>query len=282
MRYCFARIVFLGSLLAIAGCESTPQHSNTLIFATTTKLALDVSTDTTGSPDITIGYKRNEGVWMPLLANKKTTNKDVEPAACTNDECVFESSEKSAGKEKADTYSVLATIGAKFGGNATSGNASASGGIAQFFATGLAAQKLAETGGSRLVSVQSPAAQAVEMKEKEVREAKKKVSELESQLRTAVGLTAYEEIETKTKAEVSARKAKITLIIDAITPNDEFSKEKLTTLITNSNLTDESEVRQLSGCNNATCVRKRLDNYLVRSDAKKAIIDALNLTVHQQ
>ena len=55
--------------LCMSGC-STPDHTNTLIFGTNTKVGLDVSCETTGVPSISVGYKRQEAVWMPLLANK--------------------------------------------------------------------------------------------------------------------------------------------------------------------------------------------------------------------
>jgi len=131
-------VLFLG-----LGC-ATPKHTNTLIFGTNTKFALDVSVDPTGSPSVTVGYRRQEMVWMPLLANK-----DVEgtPAECEKDSCLF------IGTQEKDTYSVLASFGAKFSG-ATAGGPKATGGLAQYFATGWAARKLAEKGGARIVSVQ--------------------------------------------------------------------------------------------------------------------------------
>lgn len=46
-----------------ASC-SAPKHTNTLIFGTTTRFAIDASQEPTGSLGITIGYKRHEAVWM--------------------------------------------------------------------------------------------------------------------------------------------------------------------------------------------------------------------------
>jgi hypothetical protein len=51
-----------------------------------------------------------------------------------------------------DSYSVLASFGAKFGGRAFGTTPEASVGIAQYFATGVAAQLLAVTGGASIVS----------------------------------------------------------------------------------------------------------------------------------
>ena len=57
------------SALMLTACE-TPRHSNTLIFGTNTKVALDVSADQIKqTPSITLGYTRQEAVWMPLMPN---------------------------------------------------------------------------------------------------------------------------------------------------------------------------------------------------------------------
>ncbi len=136
----------LGMILLATGC-ATPKHSNVLIFGTNTKLALDLSADTTGNPGITIGYARQEAVWMPLLAN---TGKDYEPSLCATENCLYRGTEDN----DKDTYSVLASFGAKFSAEYTGTSPKAGGGLAQYFATGLAARKLAEIGGAKIVSVQ--------------------------------------------------------------------------------------------------------------------------------
>ncbi len=137
--------------MLLAGCASTPEHTNTLLFGTTTKVALDVSSSPVagGTPSFTLGYKRHEGVLLPLLANKET-KEESEPAGCTDGGnasstdtgCLF------IGTRGKDTYSVLASFGLRFG----SGSKTSKGELAQFFATGMAAQKLAEKGGAQLVS----------------------------------------------------------------------------------------------------------------------------------
>jgi hypothetical protein len=66
------------------------------------------------------------------------------------------------GRERgteSDTYSVLAS----FGGDIKAGATTAGVGIAQFFATGIAARRLAEEGGARLVSIQPPEAGSEEI-----------------------------------------------------------------------------------------------------------------------
>lgn len=160
MHHRVLRLISLSSVAILAGCGTAPQHSNTLIFGTDTKVAFDVSTSVVdaGIPSITLGYKRREAVWMPLLANQKM-GKDAEP--CKNSEgdaggkkkesiegCLF----KGKAGEAEDTYSVLASFGAEFNGSADNAGVRSESGLAQYFATGLAAQKLAEKGGAQIVN----------------------------------------------------------------------------------------------------------------------------------
>lgn len=139
--------------LMLAGCE-TPRHSNTLIFGTSTKVAIDASQEPTGALGVTIGYKRNEAVWMPLMANKANGDKLV-PAECGNGDCskfqgIAGTAGGAAGAGAEDTYSVLAT----FSGNmsATAQSPEAKGSLAQYFATGIAARLLAQYGGAAVVN----------------------------------------------------------------------------------------------------------------------------------
>ena len=146
---------------SLSGCSTTPQHTNVLIFGTNTKVALDVSQDPTSGVGVTLGYKRQEAVWMPLLPNQaKSGNKSdgLQPAACTAGACPkFEGKDRS---DQTDTYSVLASFGSKLGGgvDAQGNNAQVTGEIAQYFATGLAARLLAQSGGSGLVNTNGEAA----------------------------------------------------------------------------------------------------------------------------
>ena len=67
----------------LLGCTSTPQHTNVLVFGTNTKLALDLSQDATSGIGITLGYKRLEAVWMPLLPNQASkTGSGLQPSPC--------------------------------------------------------------------------------------------------------------------------------------------------------------------------------------------------------
>jgi hypothetical protein len=181
------KIVLVGIALAGLGGCAVPQ--NTVLFATNTTIALDASINpTNGTPNITIGYKRQEGVLMPLMASKRVyppgansadqiaqagneTSRSAGPAGhgtdhgpgdallCatetlggdTHDPCIF----RGTGADGTDTYSVLASIGTDVGGSASAGSTGSASGqvqVAQFFATGLAARELARSGGAALVN----------------------------------------------------------------------------------------------------------------------------------
>ena len=144
-----SRLIILGIFLVNIQACSLPKHSNTLMFGTNTKFALDVSADPTGIPSFTFGYKRQEAVWMPLRTNKEDQCDNCCQTAA--DTCKYIGKD---GNDKTDTYSVLASFGAEFAGgaNAQGQEAKASGALAQYFATGLAARELARSGGAALVS----------------------------------------------------------------------------------------------------------------------------------
>lgn len=168
MRYSFTTLIVLyicsTCIIFLVSACATPKHTNTLIFGTNTKFALDAGVDATGQPSVTVGYKRQEAVWMPLLANIDVEGK---PAECKDDKCLYTGIEKT--NDKTDTYSVLASFGAKFsGGTSATSGAKAGGGLAQYFATGLAARKLAGAG-AKIVSIQPP-----EIVSEEIKDAAKK------------------------------------------------------------------------------------------------------------
>jgi len=147
------------ALLALAvtglvGCA----HNDVLVFGTDTKMGLDIETAATqgASPSITIGYKRKEAVWMPLVVNGQGS--DV--AACSpsqvtrtplraaktcrdassgvaRDDILYQSQGPDGER---DAYSVFASLGARIEGDGRDTKASM--GIAQFFATGGAAINL--------------------------------------------------------------------------------------------------------------------------------------------
>jgi hypothetical protein len=160
-RYGF--ILIASSLLA-SGCTQTVRHTNTLLFATNTQIAISAGTSATAQPDITIGFKRQEAVVMPLVANYAPDPKEPgKLVPCGNatsppaDSCLIVGKNGTSGAQ--DSYSVLASFGAKFGGKSSGATPEASVGIAQYFATGVAAQLLAATGGASIVTTaaQQPA-----------------------------------------------------------------------------------------------------------------------------
>lgn len=159
-RYGF--ILIASSLLA-SGCTQTVRHTNTLLFATNTQIAISAGTSATAQPDITIGYKRQEAVVMPLVANYAPDPKEPgKLVPCGNatsppaDGCLIVGKNGTSGAQ--DSYSVLASFGAKFGAKGNGPQPEASVGIAQYFATGVAAQLLAATGGASIVTTAAPEA----------------------------------------------------------------------------------------------------------------------------
>ena len=140
--------------VGLAGC-AMPRHSNTLVFGTTTLVALDVTQEPTGAMGVTLGYKRHEAVWMPLIANQADADGKLVPSACQDDACrklvgSVGTGAGAAGAGAIDTYSVLATFSGDMSGSGKT--VEAKGSIAQYFATGFAARLLAQNGGAAAVS----------------------------------------------------------------------------------------------------------------------------------
>ncbi len=146
-----------GALACTAGltaCEM-PRHSNTLLFGTNTNLGINVGTDASKTPNVSIGYQRQEAVIMPLVANdKEDANGKLVPctigpnvagnAEWQHDSCVLIGERSGKDVHAVDAYSVFASFGSTF--NADSSTGKAGGSVAQFFATGIAAQALAVAG----------------------------------------------------------------------------------------------------------------------------------------
>jgi hypothetical protein len=131
---------------------TTPKHTDLLVFGTNTQFGIDIGTNASSTTSLTIGFKRQEAVLMPLLANG-ANSLYVPKSAAPIDPKYLGAETKGA---KSDTYSVLAVFGAT--GSADSA-LKANVGIAQYFATGLAARTLAVAGGS-LVNTGNSAAEA--------------------------------------------------------------------------------------------------------------------------
>lgn len=169
MRGRFFAIIASGATIVLGGCVQATRHSNTMVFGTNTTFGIKVGTTTGEVPEIVVGYDRQEAVIMPLVANSAAKNGKaggpLEPCDLTQqvevvgsaDYAVHPCSLVGVNGKALDSYSVLASFGAKFVGK-TGTTAEASGGLAQYFATGVAAQLLAATGGAAVVAVGNAAA----------------------------------------------------------------------------------------------------------------------------
>jgi hypothetical protein len=147
--------------LALAGCVQATRHSNMMIFGTATQFGIRAGTGATSVPEINVGYSRQEAVVMPLVANTEDNGTYQTPCRV---EAVPPHSRSSGlpvhpcllvavnGKAQ-DSYSVLASFGAQFDGSVQTGGTGVKGGLAQYFATGVAAQLLALNGGASVVAV---------------------------------------------------------------------------------------------------------------------------------
>jgi hypothetical protein len=149
-RIAFAAVVGAG---ALAGCVQMTRHSNTMVFGTNTSFGIKVGADATATPGITVGYSRQEAVIMPLVANTGGTADGLLPCPVGADGtfpvgCLLVGQNGSTRGDMRDAYSVFASFGTRFSAKGT--NPEASGQIAQYFATGVAAQKLAEAGAATI------------------------------------------------------------------------------------------------------------------------------------
>ena len=198
------RILILIIAISVAGC--TTPHNDVLVFGTNTSLGVDVGVqpETGSAPQITIGYKRQEAVYMPLTINArdsafacKTWNS--KESRCEKFHQLTGDAKELIAKIKytgtgepwtqnsfdttgggADAYSVFAS----FGGSVSGKSSEASMALAQFFATGIAAQRLSAS--SQVTSLISTAS----AKEQELR----RIAELEN----ALGVANVELVETRT------------------------------------------------------------------------------------
>jgi hypothetical protein len=140
-------LVSVIAVVIISGCAI--KHSDVMLFGTNTKYGLSIAMDQPeNTPHINVGYKRQEFVWLPLVANGADSVIQNKVATANAQDLKYIGKEPT-GKE--DTYSVLASFGADFKASGAAGG----GGIAQYFATGMAARKLAEVGGASLVQASS-------------------------------------------------------------------------------------------------------------------------------
>lgn len=196
-----------------SGCALTQNnpHNDVLVFATVTKLGVDLSAPLNSAtlPQINIGYNRAEAVWMPLRPNGPKGSTPAEQKAAAN---LSEQLQRCEDQLKAlitdlkqrqatclatvlpsdkyvsmstgirndiggtgieiDTYSVFASFGVR--GSAS--GAQANGGLAQVFATGIAAQRLAAN--PQVGQALNSAAPAAVIETKKADEAKEKTEQM--------------------------------------------------------------------------------------------------------
>ena len=119
-----------------------------------------------------------------------------------------------------DTYSVLASFGANIEGG-SNGNGV---GIAQYFATGIAAQNLTRKAGAELVTVQSANTQLNEVLEKQVDDLRQTNIQL---LNDKIGTEKALEISDKNRNKISLEGAKLVIIRDYFTMADDALNKSL-------------------------------------------------------
>lgn len=152
--------LIVSTSLLLVGCAQATRHSNTMLFGTNTHFGIRAGASASSVPEINVGYARQEAVIMPLVANNSDngTNQGpcdpsqpvrVEGAEFAVHPCLLVGINGSAQ----DSYSVLASFGAQFDGGAQANGVETKGGLAQYFATGMAAQLLAINGGASVVAI---------------------------------------------------------------------------------------------------------------------------------
>lgn len=183
-RRLYPQLAAVALLPALAGCAQMTRHANAVIFGTNTMVGLRVGTAATEMPSIELGYARQEAVVMPVVANtdEGTKNRRLKPCNLESPvrvvagdptppntqpmprfathPCLLVATNDEKGAK--DSYSVLASFGANFTAGSETGKANAQGGVAQYFATGMAAQLLALNGGASVVAAGASATKAAE------------------------------------------------------------------------------------------------------------------------
>jgi len=197
--------------LSLGACSQMQKHSNMLVFGTNTSIGVNVGKDASQTPTIQIGINRQELALVPLLANTsasrysatdtRSTGQDLEPCpagtktedgkaitgidisgcafVATTDITVTDNDENGKAKKTTktiakDSYSTLASFGTRTSASGTEGSVA----VAQYFATGIAAQKLAQNGGASVIMADSNSGKKAEA-EKEAAIAQQKQTELE-------------------------------------------------------------------------------------------------------
>lgn len=206
--------IFL-TLLALGACANRP-HNNVLLFGTDTKFALDISSEATQSsyPEVTLGYKRREAVYMPLARNgyqcreDKKSRKIICTMETTDDKYMGKAEGDNTSAKGNDAYSVFASFGAKFDAGANS-----AGGLAQFFATGVAAQRLGQNPDvEKALSLRSGEAEAAIAENKALR-AEANLESLKKKLKEDLGPEKYNEMINNNESQKKIRNSNIDIIL---------------------------------------------------------------------
>ena len=192
------KIVSGAVLLAAISVSGCVNHNDVLLFGTKTNFGVEISAtpDNGGIPEFIVGYKRREAVFMPLVVNgndskliKSNTTEKLSDIKYTG---------STTGTDR-DAYSVFAS----FGADVTGGSDGNSVGLAQFFATGIAAQRLGQNPAvAKALSVQPPDSEALEQLNK-LTELTLKKDESSDKLRTFLASDAA----NKKKLEAEMKKA---------------------------------------------------------------------------
>ena len=136
-------------MTTLGACSQMTKHSNTLVFGTNTTIGLKVGKDASQTPTVQIGYNRQEAAFVPLLANT-SENSLNQLLPCTNtnlENCHFRATSQ---YEDSDAYSTIASFGTQSTAGADEVGGSMN--VAQYFATGIAAQRLVESGGANVIT----------------------------------------------------------------------------------------------------------------------------------
>lgn len=154
-----SRVLCSLSCVTLISCTQMTKHSNTLVFGTNTTIGIKVGQDANQTPSIEVGYNRQEAAFVPLLANTaEGENKELVPCPGIIDnaavapkiniaDCHFRASHNGIDK---DAYSTIASFGSDTGASSANGG-QVKVAVAQYFATGIAAQHLVLTGGANIV-----------------------------------------------------------------------------------------------------------------------------------
>jgi hypothetical protein len=192
------KIVSGAVLLAAISVSGCVKHNDVLLFGTKTNFGVEISAtpDNGGIPEFIVGYKRREAVFMPLVVNGNDSKLIKDATTATMADIKYTG--KSSAHDR-DAYSVFASFGADVAGG-SDGN---SVGLAQFFATGIAAQRLGQNPAvAKALSVQPPDSEALEQLNK-LTELTLKKDESSDKLRTFLASDAA----NKKKLEAEMKKA---------------------------------------------------------------------------